>query len=433
MVFFTNTIMPDTINIFIVYAREDKEIKHRLLAHLNPFVKPYRLVIWHDGYIEPGQEWKPHIESRLEQTDLFLLLVSVDFMNSEFINQVEFKYAIERHKAKKSVVIPVIINYCQWDVDFNFTDFEFNLNELQVLPQEGRPVDDWKTAEQAYNNIAAGVRKVLDSIKAGKPTAGKLDTQPAQAVLPQTGDIAPADTGGTAAGDTTAGTVQVLPAVEIPAVAGEDRYMYDTGTEPEITKPFYLRKKNLVLGLLALAALILVIYWSAGSNSAGVSSAENIKPDTNTVDITPVNNKSIDTVQARPAAHIAAKKVAGDAPAQKPPADPEDDEKIFSRVEVEASFPGGDDAWRSYLRKNLNAATPVDHGAKAGVYTVIVKFIVGRDGSLTGVACETDPGFGMCQEAMRVIKAGPKWTPAIQNGRNVNAYRRQPLSFMVEN
>ncbi len=157
--------MPDPINVFIIYAREDSEKMRRLLTHINPFIKPYDLIIWNDECLEAGQEWKPHIESRLEQTDLFMLLVSVDFMNSEFINQVEFKFAIERHKVKKSIVIPIIINYCQWDIDFYFTEYTFNLNELQVLPQQAMPIDDWKTPEQAYNNIAAGIRKVLDTLK----------------------------------------------------------------------------------------------------------------------------------------------------------------------------------------------------------------------------------------------------------------------------
>jgi protein TonB len=111
----------------------------------------------------------------------------------------------------------------------------------------------------------------------------------------------------------------------------------------------------------------------------------------------------------------------------------EDDEnKIFTKVEVEAGFPGGEDAWRNYLRKTLNANTPVDNGASAGKYTVTVKFIVSKDGSLSDVKCENDPGFGMCEEAERVIKKTKNWTPAIQNGRNVNAYRRQPITFVVE-
>ena len=103
----------------------------------------------------------------------------------------------------------------------------------------------------------------------------------------------------------------------------------------------------------------------------------------------------------------------------------EDDEnKIFNKVEVEAAFPGGDAAWRNYLQKNLNGSVPVDNGAGEGTFTVIVKFVVSRDGSLSDVSCESDPGFGMCQEAIRVIRKTKNWTPAIQNGRNVNAYRR---------
>jgi TIR domain len=169
--------MANSINTFIIYAREDIEIKRRIVAHLNPFVKFYNLVIWHDEYIEPGQAWKPQIESRLEQTDLFLLLVSVDFMNSEFINQVEFKFAIDRHKQNKSILIPIIINYCQWDIEYNFGDFNFNLNELQVLPEQAKPVDDWKTAEQAYNNIAAGIRKVLEAVKTSRAKEASTEKQ----------------------------------------------------------------------------------------------------------------------------------------------------------------------------------------------------------------------------------------------------------------
>jgi len=110
----------------------------------------------------------------------------------------------------------------------------------------------------------------------------------------------------------------------------------------------------------------------------------------------------------------------------------DDENKIFTKVEVEASYPGGESAWRNYLLKTLNGNTPVDNGASAGTFTVIVKFVVSKDGSLSDVSCENDPGYGMCQEAIRVIKKTKQWVPAIQNGRNVNAYRRQPITFLVE-
>ncbi|MGC4102282.1 energy transducer TonB [Ferruginibacter sp.] len=111
----------------------------------------------------------------------------------------------------------------------------------------------------------------------------------------------------------------------------------------------------------------------------------------------------------------------------------EDDEgKIFTKVEVEAEFPGGPGAWNAFLKKNLNGDVPTDNGAAEGTYTVVVKFVVSRDGSLSDITCESDPGFGICEEAKRVIKKTKNWTPAIQNGRNVNAYRRQPITFLVQ-
>ena len=107
--------------------------------------------------------------------------------------------------------------------------------------------------------------------------------------------------------------------------------------------------------------------------------------------------------------------------------------KVYEKVEIEAAFPGGVDAWRLYLQQNLKANVPVKKGAPAGEYKVIVRFIVSTDGQITDVEAETDYGYGMEKEVIRIIKKGPKWLPAMQNGKNVNAYRRQPITFLVTN
>jgi protein TonB len=109
----------------------------------------------------------------------------------------------------------------------------------------------------------------------------------------------------------------------------------------------------------------------------------------------------------------------------------EDENKIFEKVEVEAEFPGGLSAWRRYLERNLNAQVPSDAGAPTGSYTVIVRFVVDKQGNISDVKAQTSHGYGMEEEAVRAIKRGPKWTPAIQNGRNVTAYRSQPITFVV--
>lgn len=110
----------------------------------------------------------------------------------------------------------------------------------------------------------------------------------------------------------------------------------------------------------------------------------------------------------------------------------DDENAIVTFVQIDAAFPGGQDAWLNYLRNNLRGEIPVDNGATAGKYTVVVRFVVSLDGSVSDVKCENDPGFGMCEEAVRVIKKTKNWTPAINNGKHVNAYRRQPVIFLVE-
>jgi periplasmic protein TonB len=109
----------------------------------------------------------------------------------------------------------------------------------------------------------------------------------------------------------------------------------------------------------------------------------------------------------------------------------EDPNKVFEKVEVEATFKGGESAWRRYLERNLNANTPVDNGAPEGQYTVWVQFIVDREGKISDVKALTSHGYGMEDEAVKIIRKGPNWVPAIQNGRNVKAYRKQPITFVV--
>jgi len=109
----------------------------------------------------------------------------------------------------------------------------------------------------------------------------------------------------------------------------------------------------------------------------------------------------------------------------------EDENKVFEKVEVEASFKGGEREWTKYLIRNLDANVPVENGANEGTYTVTVQFIVDKEGKISDVKALTSHGNGMEEEAMRVIKKGPDWIPAIQNGRQVKAYRKQPITFVV--
>lgn len=105
--------------------------------------------------------------------------------------------------------------------------------------------------------------------------------------------------------------------------------------------------------------------------------------------------------------------------------------EIWEKVEIEASFEGGPKAWESFLRRNLDADVPPNNGAPEGKYTVIVQFVVDESGAVSDLKPLTQHGFGMEQEALRVLRKASKWKPAQQNGRLVKAYRRQPITFEV--
>jgi protein TonB len=101
----------------------------------------------------------------------------------------------------------------------------------------------------------------------------------------------------------------------------------------------------------------------------------------------------------------------------------------FTAVEVDAKFLGN---WEKFLLRNLNANIPVDNGAPTGVYRVVVQFVVDVDGNVSDIKALTNHGYGMEQEAIRVLKKATKWEPAFQNNTHVKAYRTQPITFQVE-
>ena len=108
------------------------------------------------------------------------------------------------------------------------------------------------------------------------------------------------------------------------------------------------------------------------------------------------------------------------------------DDNVFTQVENEPKFPGGDSAWLRYLQKNINANTPVDEGWKAGTYKIIVQFIVDKNGNLSDIKTDDFHDSKTAQQCIDLIKKGPRWEPAIQNGHIVKAYKKQPITFVIE-
>ncbi len=112
----------------------------------------------------------------------------------------------------------------------------------------------------------------------------------------------------------------------------------------------------------------------------------------------------------------------------------EDYDQLFTSVQIESEFPGGQDAWNKYLQRNLNSEVPKDNGAPSGRYTVEVSFTVDKEGNISTVSGAIPIGgndYGTIEEAIRVIKRGPKWKPGVQNGIQVKSRKKQRITFII--
>ncbi|GAB4491385.1 MAG: hypothetical protein OHK0019_11510 [Saprospiraceae bacterium] len=150
--------MDETL-LFLSYAHEDDKLKKGFVDAINPALKGKNWRLWQDGEIMPGANWDDHIRKNLAEADVIILLVSTDFLNSEQVLEIELKASLERHKNGTALVIPVILDGCLWE--------ETELQGIQPVMINEKIKKDPKGALQD------AARKVLDSVKAYKPGAGK--------------------------------------------------------------------------------------------------------------------------------------------------------------------------------------------------------------------------------------------------------------------
>ncbi len=155
-----------SLDLFIAYAREDEEIRKRLEKHLTSLRRQGLINPWHDGKIEPGVEWSNEIEIKLNTADIIVLLISVDFLHSDYCHDIEMKKALDRHVLGEAKVIPIIVRPCDWE------DSPFS--KLQALPKEGKPIVSWgNDIDTPLNEVAKQIKQIIKSTKKEKDTVVK--------------------------------------------------------------------------------------------------------------------------------------------------------------------------------------------------------------------------------------------------------------------
>lgn len=143
------------IEIFYSYSHKDEKLRNRLEKHLS-LLKHQRLIInWHDRMIDAGNEWQIEIDTHLNSAQIILLLVSPDFLASNYCYSNEMKRALERHDKGEACVIPVILRPCDW--------YDAPFGKLQALPTDGKPVTNrkWGNIDEAFVDVAKGIRNVV--------------------------------------------------------------------------------------------------------------------------------------------------------------------------------------------------------------------------------------------------------------------------------
>ena len=171
---------PAVAQLFYSYAHKDEKLRDRLEVHLAALKREGLISGWHDRKIGAGTEWKNAIDDHLKAASIILLLVSADFLASDYCYDVELRYAMERHQKGKARVIPVILQPCDWHTSA--------FASLQAVPKDGKPVTKWPNRNDAFVNVAAGIRKALEGLSHGVSPA----TPPKQTAASTTSSITPA-------------------------------------------------------------------------------------------------------------------------------------------------------------------------------------------------------------------------------------------------
>lgn len=139
--------------IFVSYSHRDEEHKDRLLIHLKLMERQKLIAPWDDRQIVPAEDWEPPILSHLENADLILLLISTDFLVSDFCWHQELTGAMERHHAGTAKVLPIFVDHCDWK--------GAPFGKLQGVPQDAVPVTAYENPEEAWTEVANAVRQII--------------------------------------------------------------------------------------------------------------------------------------------------------------------------------------------------------------------------------------------------------------------------------
>lgn len=145
------------VRVAFSYSHKDEELRDQLETHLKLLQRQGIISTWHDRKIMPGDKWEGVIDENFRKAELILLLVSADFLASDYCYQTEMTLALEREAYGEATVIPVILRKCDWKFEL--------FGKLQGLPKNAKPVRSWRDRDEAWADVAQGIRKTVESLR----------------------------------------------------------------------------------------------------------------------------------------------------------------------------------------------------------------------------------------------------------------------------
>ena len=169
-----------SVSIFFCYAHEDELLLNKLKTHLRPLQRQGLIDFWYDRDISAGTNWEQQIKEQLNAAQIILLLISPDFMDSDYCYGVEMQLALERNERGEALVIPIILRPVDW---------QGMLGKLQALPTDAIPVmsSRWHSQDEAFFDVTEGIRKVVEK-DISRLSALALPIQVLKAELPQSAE-----------------------------------------------------------------------------------------------------------------------------------------------------------------------------------------------------------------------------------------------------
>lgn len=161
--------MSRPVNLFFSYSHKDEALRDELAAHLALLRRQGVIRDWHARCVGAGDDWQGVVDEHLDRADVVLVLVSADFLASDYCYDVELRRVVERSARGEALLIPVILRACDWS--------GAPFGARRALPRDARPVTSWPNRDEAWNDVATSIRVAVAQL-AQKPPAAEPPKAP---------------------------------------------------------------------------------------------------------------------------------------------------------------------------------------------------------------------------------------------------------------